>query len=92
MDHTTIDGLRVSRLLLGSNPFSGFSHQGIARDEQMVRHYTVARIKQALFDREVISRQRIEAAQARRRRPFLHRGAANPVEWLPARAHSKRRR
>jgi hypothetical protein len=52
VDHTTIDGLRVSRLLLGSNPFSGFSHQGIARDEQMVRHYTVARIKQALFEAE----------------------------------------
>ena len=52
MDHTKIDGLQVSRLLLGSNPFSGFSHQGIARDEQMVRHYTVARIKQALLDAE----------------------------------------
>ena len=52
MDHTTIDGLRVSRLLLGSNPFSGFSHQGLARDEQMVHHYTAARIKQALFEAE----------------------------------------
>ncbi len=52
MDHTTIAGLRVSRLLLGSNPFSGFSHQGIARDEQMVHHYTVARIKETLFEAE----------------------------------------
>ena len=52
MDHTTIDGLRVSRLVLGSNPFSGFSHQGIARDEQMVRHYTAARIKTTLHDAE----------------------------------------
>jgi hypothetical protein len=52
VDHVTIDGLRVSRLLLGSNPFSGFSHQGVERDEQMVRHYTVARIKQALFEAE----------------------------------------
>lgn len=52
MEHVTIDGLRVSRLLLGSNPFSGFSHQGIERDEQMVHHYSAARIKQALFEAE----------------------------------------
>jgi hypothetical protein len=52
VEHVTIDGLRVSRLLLGSNPFSGFSHQGIERDEQMVHHYSVARIKQALFEAE----------------------------------------
>ena len=52
MEHVTIDGLRVSRLLLGSNPFSGFSHQGIERDEQMVHHYSVARVKDALFEAE----------------------------------------
>lgn len=52
MDTATIGGLRLSRLLLGSNPFSGFSHPGMARDERMVRHYTVARTKQALFDGE----------------------------------------
>jgi hypothetical protein len=52
MDYTTIGDLRLSRLLLGSNPFSGFSHQGLERDERMVRHYSVARIKQALFEAE----------------------------------------
>jgi len=52
MDQLTIDGLRVSRLLLGSNPFSGFSHQGIARDEAMLHYYTTARIKQTLFEAE----------------------------------------
>lgn len=52
MDFTSIDDLKVSRVLLGSNPFSGFSHQGIERDEQMVRYYTVARIKQTLFEAE----------------------------------------
>jgi hypothetical protein len=31
MDTTTIGGLRLSRLLLGSNPFSGFSHQWLAQ-------------------------------------------------------------
>jgi hypothetical protein len=50
MDTTTIGDLRLSRLLLGSNPFSGFSHQGLDRDERMVHHYTTARIKETLFD------------------------------------------
>ena len=52
MDFTTIGDLQLSRLLLGSNPFSGFSHQGLERDERMVHHYSVARIKQALFEAE----------------------------------------
>src|SRR3989304_6978349 len=52
MDTTAIGALRLSRLLLGSNPFSGFSHQGIGRDERMVHHYSVARIKEALFGAE----------------------------------------
>ena len=55
MDTTTIGDLRVSRLLLGSNPFSGFSHQGVDRDERMVHHYTVARIKEALFEEAIIA-------------------------------------
>lgn len=43
-----IGGVRVSRLAIGGNPFSGFSHQGPDRDRQMSRYYTVARIKQTL--------------------------------------------
>jgi len=43
-----IGGVRVSRLAIGGNPFSGFSHQGERRDREMRRYYTAARIKQAL--------------------------------------------
>ncbi len=50
MDSTTVGGLRLSRLLLGSNPFSGFSHQGLDRDERMVHYYTTERIKETLFE------------------------------------------
>ena len=42
----------VSRLVTGGNPFSGFSHQGAARDREMVRYYTVDRIKAALHRAE----------------------------------------
>ena len=52
MDTTTLGDLRLSRLLLGSNPFSGFSHQGVDRDERMLHHYSAARIKEALFEAE----------------------------------------
>jgi len=37
-------GLRVSRLVIGANPFAGFSHQDPARDEAMKRWHTVERI------------------------------------------------
>lgn len=43
-----IGGVRVSRLAIGGNPFSGFSHQGSQRDQEMRRYYSTARIKAAL--------------------------------------------
>ncbi len=41
-------GLEVSRLIIGGNPFSGFSHQSGERDQEMLDYYTVARIKETL--------------------------------------------
>ncbi len=43
-----INDLEVTRLIIGGNPFSGFSHQSPKRDQEMMDYYTVARIKQAL--------------------------------------------
>jgi len=43
-----IGSLDVTRLVIGGNPFSGFSHQGPARDKEMRRYYTVDRIKRTL--------------------------------------------
>jgi len=37
-------GLNVTRLILGGNPFGGYSHQNQERDREMVAYYTVARI------------------------------------------------
>lgn len=34
--------------MVGGNPFSGFSHQGNERDQEMLDYYTVANIKMAL--------------------------------------------
>ena len=52
MDLIKIGPLTVSRFILGSNPFSGFSHQGSSRDAEMVHYFTTLRIKQTLRDAE----------------------------------------
>jgi len=37
-------GLETTRLIIGANPFGGYSHQTKARDEEMRSYYTVDRI------------------------------------------------
>ncbi|MBD3240609.1 MAG: hypothetical protein GF331_08505 [Chitinivibrionales bacterium] len=39
-------GFKVTRLIIGANPFGGFSHQNGERDRLMREYYTVERIKQ----------------------------------------------
>ena len=39
-------GLKMTRLLLGANPFGGFSHQNKQRDKEMITYYTIERIKE----------------------------------------------
>jgi len=43
----TVDfcGLKVTRLILGANPFGGFSHQNSKRSAAMLAYYSVDRIK-----------------------------------------------
>ena len=52
MEQITIGNLSVSRLILGGNPFSGFSHQGTEMDGRMVHYFTTARIKETLREAE----------------------------------------
>ncbi len=54
MDCVKLGNFEVSRFILGSNPFSGFSHQGPERDGEMVHWYTSARIKEVLRSAEVL--------------------------------------
>jgi hypothetical protein len=46
--------LKVSRLIIGGNPFSGFSHQHAEKDREMCDYYTVARIKAILRQAEAL--------------------------------------
>ncbi|HEY3415830.1 MAG TPA: hypothetical protein VGM23_03005 [Armatimonadota bacterium] len=51
---TKLGNLEVSRFILGSNPFSGFSHQGVARDEEMMHYYTMERMKATMRQAETL--------------------------------------
>jgi len=52
MEIVSIAGVETSRFIIGSNPFSGFSHQGVDRDMEMKRWYTTQHIKETLFGAE----------------------------------------
>jgi hypothetical protein len=43
-----IGSVEVTRLVIGGNPFSGFSHQSPERDREMIHYYTSERIMEAL--------------------------------------------
>ena len=45
-------GLDVSRIIIGGNPFSGFSHQSKTRSAEMAAWYTDERIVETLFQAE----------------------------------------
>lgn len=48
MHTVSIGSVEVSRLCIGGNPFSGFSHQGEARDREMKEYFTPGRAKETL--------------------------------------------
>lgn len=48
LERVQICDLEVSRLIIGGNPFSGYSHQSAERDEEMMDYYTTRRLKETL--------------------------------------------
>ena len=54
MQTITLSHLTVSRFILGSNPFSGFSHQGADTDQAMRRFFTSGQIKATLRQSEAL--------------------------------------
>ena len=54
MENIKIGEVEIGRFILGSNMFSGFSHQGTEMDLMMKRYYTVEKIKSTLQDAEVL--------------------------------------
>jgi len=54
MQYVQFKDTKVSRFIIGSNPFSGFSHQSPQADWDMRHYFTYARIKQTLRDGEAL--------------------------------------
>jgi hypothetical protein len=52
MDYVRLGQLEISRFIVGCNPFSGFSHQSMETDREMMSYYTTERIKATLRDAE----------------------------------------
>ena len=52
MDYVQLSNLKVSRFILGANPFSGFSHQGPETDLAMKQYYTTEVLKQTIHQAE----------------------------------------
>lgn len=55
MENVRIGNVSVSRFVLGSNPFSGFSHQTPETDLAMKRYYTTEKIKETLREAESLN-------------------------------------
>jgi hypothetical protein len=54
MDYIELGNVKVSRFILGSNPFSGFSHQTPEVDLVMKRYFTTETIKRTLREAETL--------------------------------------
>jgi len=79
-----IGPLEVTHLIVGGNPFSGFSHQSPERDRQMRQYYTVERIKATLRDCEQAGINtcmlRVDAHICRMLEEFTNEGGR--LQWL----------
>jgi hypothetical protein len=82
----TVDffGHKVTRLICGGNPFSGFSHVTAALDREMIEFYTMPRLQELLDE---CLRQGINTFQSRgdrhQMRMFLeHKLKGGQIQWI----------
>jgi hypothetical protein len=77
-------GLNVSRLIIGGNPFSGFSHQTGERDQEMLDYYSAEQIKETLRRGEAVgvttTIMRSDAHVHRLLREYYNEGGS--LQWI----------
>ena len=80
----SIKGVQISRLLVGGNPFSGYSHQSPDRDREMVRYYTTARIKSTLARAEELGINTLLGRSDHHIRRVLaeYRDEGSTIQWF----------
>jgi len=77
-------GARSSRLMIGSNPLSGFSHQSAARDREMLDYYSSGRILDLLRRCQDLGMRSVQLRGDR----FLgrlwreHRNSGGALAWI----------
>ena len=79
-----LGGYQVTRLIIGGNPFSGFSHQSPELDREMIEYYTMPRLQQTLDE---CWRQGINTVQSRGDRHQMrmileHRLGGGQMQWI----------
>ena len=78
-------GLNVTRLILGANPFGGYSHQNKQRDQEMRAYYTIPRIQETWKRAEAAG---INTFIANNETPHVlqavreYLGAAGSLQWI----------
>jgi len=84
MQTAQIGDLTVSKFILGSNPFSTFSHQGHDRDLAMRNYFTTARIKACLREAEALGVNALIARGDHHVMRLLHeyRAEGGTLQWL----------
>ena len=84
LTRVSLGSLTVSRLILGGNPFSGFSHQNPAKNREMVAYFSTARIKETLRQAEALG---ITALISRADRHIMRTlqeywGEGGKIQWI----------
>ncbi len=84
MQTVRIHNLVVSRLILGTNPVNGFSHQGVERDQEMRSYFTPAQVL-ALFqqaERLGVNALLARTDEATAARLQDYRAAGGRMQWF----------
>jgi hypothetical protein len=84
MKKVRIGSLKVSRVCIGGNPFSGFSHQSGDRDQEMLDYYTVERIKETLCKAEAAGVNTLNARADRHIRRVMREywNEGGTIQWI----------
>ncbi len=74
----------VTRLIIGGNPFSGFSHQSRELDWEMIEYYTMPRLQETLDEcwRQGINTVVSRADRHQMRMILEHRLRGGQMQWL----------
>ncbi|MCZ6677505.1 MAG: hypothetical protein O7E52_09660, partial [Candidatus Poribacteria bacterium] len=84
LPRVSIGSHRISRLIIGGNPYSGISHHSPAKSKEMIDYYTA---KQIMADLQEAERSGINTVLARADRHIMrvlneYRNAGGRIQWI----------